>query len=71
MLLHPIAIGAALVFGIGAAAIERRLENAPEFPLGLLIGEVSVLLTVALDCAVLTLGGAYFGETPPRAQKLA
>src|SRR5204863_4772864 len=36
---------------------ERQLENTPAFPLGFLIGEVSVLLTAALNCVVLLLGG--------------
>jgi ABC-type Co2+ transport system permease subunit len=38
-----------------AAWWERRLENAPDFPLGLLIGEVAVLLAVALNALVLGL----------------
>jgi cobalt/nickel transport system permease protein len=66
VLLHPVTIVAALAVAVASAWMERRLENAPEFPLGLLIGEVAVLLTVALNCTVLTLGGAYFGDTPPR-----
>jgi ABC-type Co2+ transport system permease subunit len=36
---------------------ERRLELAPEFPLGLLIGEVTVLATLVINCGVLLLGG--------------
>jgi hypothetical protein len=40
-----------------AAWVERRLENAPEFSLGLLIGETSVLATAFLICLVLLWGG--------------
>jgi cobalt/nickel transport system permease protein len=52
----------------GAAAlilvvVERRLETAPEFPLGLLIGELTVLVTLGLNCFVLVAGGA-FGKSP-------
>jgi cobalt/nickel transport system permease protein len=39
-----------------AAWWERRLENAPEFPLGLLVGETSVLATVLVQCLVLVGG---------------
>ena len=55
--LHPIALYlAALLAGMGAWA-ERRMDNASEFPLGLLVGELSVLIAVALKCVVLILGG--------------
>jgi len=53
----PWILGGALLFVTGAIALERRLENTPEFPLGFLIGELSVLLTVALNCVVLLVGG--------------
>ena len=36
---------------------ERRLGHAPEFALGLLVGGVAVLATMALNCAVLLWGG--------------
>ena len=36
---------------------ESRLENAPEFPVGLLIGETAVLATVFLNALVLSWGG--------------
>jgi len=54
---HPITLAAALLLAVLAAWAERRLENAPEFPLGLLIGEVSVLATMLLTCLVLLWGG--------------
>lgn len=40
-----------------AAWLEARLKNAPEFPLGFLVGELTVLLTVVLQTTVLILGG--------------
>jgi cobalt/nickel transport system permease protein len=56
-MLDPWLLGAALLVAGIAIVIERQLENTPEFPLGFLIGELSVLLTVALNCVVLLLGG--------------
>ena len=56
-LFDPWIVGAALVFAVLAVLLERRLENTPEFPFGFLIGEISVLLTVALNCVVLMVGG--------------
>ena len=52
-----------LVAGISAVLLvvmERRLETAPEFPLGLLIGELTVLVTLGLNCFVLIVGGVYW-----------
>lgn len=43
---------------------EGRLENAPEFPLGLLIGVGSVLLTVALCALALRLNGDPIWDMP-------
>lgn len=54
---HPLTLLTALVFAALAAWGERRLENAPEFPLGLLIGEISVLATLVLNGLVLLWGG--------------
>ncbi len=65
VVLHPATLAVALALAGGAAWVERRLENAPEFPQGLLVGELAVLATVLLLCVVLRLGGADFGETPP------
>jgi cobalt/nickel transport system permease protein len=54
---HPATLAAALLVTATAVRAERRLENAPEFALGLLIGELTVLATIALNCLVLLLGG--------------
>jgi cobalt/nickel transport system permease protein len=54
---HPIVLAAALCLAALTAWLEGRLENAPEFPLGLLIGQTSVLATVLLACLVLLWGG--------------
>ncbi len=56
-LLNPWIIGGAVIFVAGAIVLERRLENTPEFPLGFLIGELAVLLTVGLNCVTLIAGG--------------
>jgi ABC-type Co2+ transport system permease subunit len=61
-MLNPVLLGAAFLFAVAAIALERRLENTPEFPLGFLIGEFSVLLTVGFNCVVLMAGGE---EIPP------
>jgi cobalt/nickel transport system permease protein len=55
--LHPLVLASALVLAVLAAWAERRFEHAPEFPLGLLIGELTVLMTTSLNCLVLTWGG--------------
>ncbi len=54
-----------VLFAIVAIVIERRLENAPEFPLGFLIGKLSVLMTAALNCVVLVLGGVEHWPVAP------
>ncbi len=56
---NPAVILGAVLLAQLAAWSERRLENAPEFPLGLVVGEVAVLLTVALWAVV-----ALFGALP-------
>lgn len=47
------------VIGVAGAGawIERGLAHAPEFPLGLLVGALTVLVTVGLHSYVLFLGG--------------
>src|SRR5947209_11782620 len=45
VLCHPMTLGSAAVLGAIAAWLERRLEHAPEFPLGVLLGVLSVMLT--------------------------
>lgn len=54
---HPGMLLGAAVLAVLAALAETRLDHAPEFPLGLLVGELSVLATVMLHTGVLILGG--------------
>ncbi len=54
---HPATLAAAVLVTAAAVWAERRLENAPEFALGLLIGELTVLATIALNALVLLAGG--------------
>jgi cobalt/nickel transport system permease protein len=54
---HPATLAAAVALAGLAAWVERRLENAPEFPLGLVVGESAVLATLLLHTAVLIFGG--------------
>jgi cobalt/nickel transport system permease protein len=56
-LAHPLVPALACLLAIGAAWAERRLEQPPEFALGLLIGAGSVLATMVLNGLVLLLGG--------------
>ncbi|MCI0684094.1 MAG: energy-coupling factor ABC transporter permease [Gemmataceae bacterium] len=62
---HPLSLAVALLLAGLAAWSERRLESAPEFPLGLLLGQSAVMATVALNCAVLLAGGEQHWPTPP------
>jgi cobalt/nickel transport system permease protein len=54
---HPITLSAVVLLALLLARAERRLDNAPEFPLGLLVGVLAVLATSALNAAVLLWGG--------------
>jgi cobalt/nickel transport system permease protein len=54
---HPLTLAATLIIAGLVAWWERRLENAPEFPVGLLVGELTVLATVLLQCLALVGGG--------------
>ncbi len=54
---HPAMLAFALIAAVGAAWVEHRLQNAAEFPVGLLIGELSVLLTLLFNAVFLILGG--------------
>jgi cobalt/nickel transport system permease protein len=54
---HPVTVAAAVVAASLATWTERRLENAPEFPLGLVVGELAVVATSLLNCLVLLWGG--------------
>jgi cobalt/nickel transport system permease protein len=57
LILLPAVLTIILLLGIAGGWLERRLENRPEFPLGLVIGEMSVLTTVFLNCVALYYGG--------------
>lgn len=56
---HPATLAAALAVSAAVAWAERRLENKPEFPVGLLVGETAVVATVLLNGAAL-----WFGVRP-------
>jgi cobalt/nickel transport system permease protein len=57
LLLHPITWLAAVGVAFLVAWAERQMENAPEFPVGLLVGEITVLATILLFCVALVAGG--------------
>jgi cobalt/nickel transport system permease protein len=63
LLFRPTVWGSIAVLAVVIAVVESRFETAPEFPLGLLLGGIPVLLTVALNCWALVAGGHGF-ETP-------
>ncbi len=52
---QPLPLAGLILTGILVAVWERRFENSPDFPIGLLVGEVSVLVTVGLTALVLRL----------------
>jgi cobalt/nickel transport system permease protein len=54
---HPITLAIAGMLMLLAIWSERNMGHAPEFSLGFLIGELTVLATVALNCFVLLEGG--------------
>ncbi len=54
---HPATLGAAVLLGAVTAWVERRLGHAPEFPLGLVVGEFAVLATILLNALALIFGG--------------
>jgi cobalt/nickel transport system permease protein len=54
---HPVTLAAAAIFALAVSVLERRLEHAPEFPLGLLVGELAVIATTILNGLVLVWGG--------------
>jgi ABC-type Co2+ transport system permease subunit len=63
--IHPLTIGAALAIAALAVAWESRLKTAPEFALGLLVGELTVLVTIMLNYLVLVRGGDAVDWTVP------
>lgn len=54
---HPLTLALVAVASLAAAWGERRLDNGPDFPLGLALGEMTVLATLGLNCLVLLAGG--------------
>jgi cobalt/nickel transport system permease protein len=54
---QPIVVLSALGLAVAAAEAERRLQNGPEFAIGLLIGQLTVLMTTGLTAVVLAWGG--------------
>ena len=54
---HPAVLATAAALAGAAAWWERQQGNAPEFPLGLLVGELAVLATVGLNALALLAGG--------------
>jgi cobalt/nickel transport system permease protein len=61
---HPLTLlGAVILAGLAAWA-ERRLDHAPEFPIGLIVGELAVLATILLNVLVLIWGGQEDWPTP-------
>ena len=63
--LQPLILLGAFVLTCVLVWGERLMENAPEFPLGLLIGEMTVLATLGLNFVVLILGGESPSAAPP------
>ncbi len=58
---QPLTLLSVLIVAAVAVWVERRLQNPPDFCLGLVIGESAVMLTMLLNALALILGG------PPRA----
>ena len=64
---NPATVIVAIAIAALAAWGEARLENVPKF-LGLLLGELAVLMSVGLNCVVLIAAGEEFwGPTTPLA----
>jgi ABC-type Co2+ transport system permease subunit len=56
MLTNPVILAGIAVLSLLAAWSEWRLDRGPEFAIGLLIGQIAVLTTAALNCLVLVCG---------------
>jgi cobalt/nickel transport system permease protein len=54
---HPALLAGAVLLASLAAWAERRLGHAPEFSLGLVVGEFAVLVTILLNTVALIFGG--------------
>src|SRR5581483_1699575 len=55
---HPLTLAGIAVAAAFLGWLERRLDQAPEFSLGLLLGSVTVLTTTLLNAITLRFGGA-------------
>lgn len=53
----PLTVASAALVAAAAAWASRRLDTTPEFPVGLLVGEVAVLATLLLNALALLGGG--------------
>src|SRR5262249_28452277 len=58
VIVHPLTLLGLVLFAVGCVIVERRRHSAPEFPLGVLLGVMSVLATVLLTGLVLLADGA-------------
>jgi cobalt/nickel transport system permease protein len=54
---HPLTLSAAILVAGAAGWLAQRRRLGSDFALGLVIGELAVLATIALNCFVLLLGG--------------
>jgi cobalt/nickel transport system permease protein len=63
---NPFTLVAALALAVVAVWLARRVRAAPEFALGLIIGEFTVLTTIVLACMVLLIGGETDWSLPVR-----
>jgi cobalt/nickel transport system permease protein len=57
VIFHPAVLVGAVLLAALAAWVERRLDHAPQFPLGLVVGEFAVLMTILLNAVALIFGG--------------
>lgn len=58
MTFHPVTLAGVGALALAFGWLERRMDHAPEFPLGLLLGLLAVLATTMLDALALHWGGA-------------
>lgn len=58
LLVHPLTLTVVALLAGAAVWLERRLGHPAEFPLGLLVGVVTVLLTLGLNTVALAMLGA-------------
>jgi len=63
---HPLTLTAAVALAVVAVLTARRVRVGPEFALGLIVGELSVLATITLACVVLLAGGETDWSLPVR-----